>query len=108
MKSKLAGEFCVAMAQRMFPDDAAGMAVYCLEWLDTIANTTGSGSHKYIPTDWLNDKLGLPQGAGVYGYVKFEDDSYLLRLCSLGKDKMSLAYWSGNKDENPKIFEINR
>jgi hypothetical protein len=54
----------------------------------------GGGSHKYIPADKLTADLDQPQGAGVFGYWKMGDDSYLLRT-SAGP----LAWWSGNKEE---------
>ena len=56
-----------------------------------------TGSHKHIPVDSLDGQLGLPKGAGVYGYVKFADNSYALTLCG-GR----LAYWTG-KDEDPPV-----
>lgn len=52
------------------------------------------GSHKYIPTEKLNEDLGLPQGGGVFGYIIMADGSYLLRTCG-GR----LAYWSGKKED---------
>lgn len=56
----------------------------------------GQGSHKYIPEDALNSALGLPSGAGVFGYVKFSDCSYVLRLC----DGRVIA-WSGDIEDLP-------
>lgn len=53
-----------------------------------------SGSHKYIPTERLNKELEYPQGAGVFGYFRFSDGSYLLRTCD-----GPLAVWSGKDDE---------
>ena len=58
----------------------------------------GQGSHKYIPEDRLNAAMGLPSGAGVFGYVKFADNSYVLRLCD-GR----LASWSGNIEDEPTV-----
>lgn len=57
----------------------------------------GTGSHKYIPADRLTKELGLPEGAGVFGYVKMYDDSYILQTCG-----GALAYWSGKDDEPAK------
>ena len=54
----------------------------------------GSGSHKYIPADRLTDDLGMEQGAGVFGYVKLYDDSYVLKTCN-----GPLAYWSGKAED---------
>lgn len=51
---------------------------------------TGSGTHKYIPADRLTQELGEPLGAGVYGYWRMYDGSYLLRTC-----RGPLAYWDG-------------
>jgi hypothetical protein len=53
----------------------------------------GGGSHKYIPADRLTDDLGEPRGAGVYGYWKMFDGSYLLRTCD-GR----LAHWDGTDE----------
>ena len=58
----------------------------------------GSGSHKYIPSDKLSQDLGEPLGAGVYGYLKMYDDSYVLMTCN-GR----LAHWSG-KDEDIAVW----
>lgn len=58
----------------------------------------GTGSHKYIPTERLNNELGLPQGGGVYNYVKMKDGSYILLTC-----RGPLAYWSGKADEPAKF-----
>lgn len=52
------------------------------------------GSYKYIPSDRLTADLEERQGAGVYGYWKMYDDSYVLLTCD-GR----LAHWSG-KDED--------
>jgi len=101
MKAKLACEFAVAMAQRKFSDDVKKMAPYCLEWLNfMMVDGMSYGSNKYIPTQDLNDELGLPTGAGIYAYYKFEDGSYALLTCSDG-----LAVWSGG-EESPEFIEI--
>lgn len=55
------------------------------------------GSFKYIPTDRLNADLGLPNDAGIFGYVRFTDESYLLQTCD-----GPLAIWSGA--ETPPVF----
>lgn len=54
----------------------------------------GGGSHKYIPADRLTEDLGMPKGAGVYGYWRMQDGSYLLRTCP-----GPLAYWSGKNED---------
>jgi hypothetical protein len=54
----------------------------------------GFGSHKYIPADKLSQDLGEQAGAGVFGYWKMKDGSYVLRTC-----KGKLAYWSGNPED---------
>jgi len=41
----------------------------------------GGGSHKYIPADEWTATLGERQGAGVYGYQRMADDSYVLLTC---------------------------
>jgi hypothetical protein len=92
--AKIAAEMLHAWARTKFEDLPAEMA-------STIANGEiidvfdhqGGGSHKYIPADRLTQDLGEPLGAGVYGYWKMYDDSYLLRTCD-GR----LAYWDGTSD----------
>ena len=56
------------------------------------------GSHKYIPSDTLSEQLGLPSNAGVYGYTKFADGSYLLKLCDF-----RIAWWSGKYEDQPSF-----
>lgn len=60
----------------------------------------GGGSHKYIPADKLTDDLGMERGAGVYGYWKMSDGSYLLLTC-----RGPVAYWSGNPEDKAKWVE---
>lgn len=43
---------------------------------------SGGGSHKYIPSERWTIDLGEKIGAGVYGYWKMKDGSYLLRTCN--------------------------
>ena len=71
--------------------------IFSFEMLDCF-DIVGQGSHKYIPSDELTVMLGLPAGAGVYGYVKFSDGSYVLRLCG-----GTLASWSGDIAESPEL-----
>jgi hypothetical protein len=71
--------------------------IFSFEMLDCF-DIVDQGSHKYIPSDELTKMLGLPVGAGVYGYVKFSDGSYVLRLCS-----GQLASWSGDVTESPEF-----
>lgn len=52
------------------------------------------GSHKYIPADRLSEQLGLRPGAGVYGYWRMHDGSYILRTCP-----GPLAIWSGRAED---------
>lgn len=97
MDANLAGQFCLAIAMKTFPDDATKMSTLCVDWLASIDNATSAGSHKYVPTKELNVALGLPDGAGVYGYRRYPDGSYLLLTCSNG-----LACWSGKTEDEPK------
>lgn len=52
----------------------------------------GSGSHKYIPADEYTAHLGMPLGAGVYGYTRMADDSLVLLTC---KGPLAVADGSG-------------
>ena len=89
-------------------------ASYIRAWcIDTFASTPGSmesniangqmmdvfdhkghGTHKYIPADKLTEDLGMPAGAGVYGYWLMADGSYLLLTCP-----GAVAYWSGKTED---------
>jgi len=71
--------------------------MFSFEMLDCF-DIIDQGSHKYIPADELDKMLGTPPGAGVFGYVKFSDKSYVLRLCG-----GQLASWSGDIAESPEL-----
>lgn len=88
--ARMAMEFCRAISEKRFPDDARNMERFCVDWLASIDAAVDSGSHKYIPVEKLNAALGVPDGAGVFGYRKYADGSYLLMTCNTG-----LAYWDG-------------
>lgn len=92
-KAATAERFVTSMAAVTWPDDAVNMAPYVVDWLLPILEYRGSGTHKYIPTEALNQHFGLPQGAGVYSYVSFDDDSYLLRTCNDG-----VKVWDAKKN----------
>ena len=94
MYAKIASKYMQTFCQATFKDPERmestmfqGGMLDCFDIIDT-------GSHKYIPAERLNEELGLPQGGGVYNYVKFSDNSYLLLTCE-GKT----AYWSGKENE---------
>ena len=92
MYAECAAKLISAMAKGIGIDAVylfGGNYLDCFKVLDV-------GTHKYIPADALTQQLGLPQSGGVFGYVRFEDNSYALKLCS-GK----LAYWSGNDGDLP-------
>lgn len=95
-KAKMAAEFVKAMSLMKFPDNPKGMSKFVADWL-TFAEISDSGSHKYIPEKKLNEELGLPEGAGVYGYIQFADHSYLLLTCRDG-----IANWDGG-DAKPEL-----
>lgn len=63
------------------------------EFMD-VFDHKGGGTHKYIPTEKLNNDLGFPQGAGVFGYWLMGDGSYLLRTCD-----GPLCVWSGKEED---------
>lgn len=98
-KAQMAAEFVKAMCLMKFPEDAKGMSKLVVDWL-TFANIKDSGSHKYVPKDRLNAELGLPEGAGVFGYVMFEDNSYILKTCRDG-----IAHWDGGESK-PQLVEF--
>ncbi len=101
MYAQIAAEYLHAWCRAKWPtplkhqSDSAQMA-------STVANGgmmdvfdfKGHGTHKYIPSDKLTVDLGEPKGAGVYGYWKMADNSYLLLTCN-GR----LAYWNGDEEE---------
>lgn len=96
-KAKTAARLAMAYAQVVFPDDAVGMSKHTIDSVTHISDCS-TGSHKYIPADVLNRHLGLPQNAGVFGYVRFDDGSYILQTCSHG-----LAVWDGG-DAVPELI----
>lgn len=91
--ARMACLFVQAVAQRCFPDNAVQMEGPCVHWLVSIADVVDSGSHKYIPAARLSADLGCAEGAGVYGYIKFRDGSYLLKTCHHG-----VAVWEGGDE----------
>jgi len=69
----------------------------CLNLILPVLDFKSEGSHKYVPEDWINEQLQQPAGGGVWGYIKMQDDSYILRLCN------GLATWGGSKEEPPEL-----
>jgi len=105
MYAKVAAMYVKAYCMAVFGSEPEAMeSTMCRgEFLDAF-DIVGTGSHKYIPKEMLNNDLNLPDGAGVYGYAKFSDDSYLLFTCP-GK----VAYWSGKPEEGaawPQIKSV--
>ena len=96
-KAKLAVWFARVGARDKFPDDAEGMSKIVLGWLVSIGVDASYGTHKYIPTSWLNEQLGLPDGAGIYGFYRFDDGSYALLTCRNG-----VIAWNGSEG-NPEF-----
>jgi hypothetical protein len=92
--AQIAACYIHAWCRETWPDKGAEMA-------STVANGSmmdvfdhkGYGSHKHIPADRLTTDLGEAIGAGVFGYWKMYDDSYLLRTCN-GR----LAHWDGTDE----------
>lgn len=95
-KAKTAAEFVKCYAEAKFGKYAIQMSKYVVDYL-TFADIKDSGSHKYIPADDLSAKLGQPADAGVYGYVMFQDGSYILLTCHAG-----IAWWDGG-DAEPEL-----
>jgi hypothetical protein len=98
--AKIAALYVHAWCRQTFPpkddrDRSVNMASTVLTggFLD-VFDFKDHGTHKYIPTERLNSELGFEQGAGVYGYVKMHDGSYLLMTCD-----GPLATWSGVEGE---------
>lgn len=93
--AKIAAMLIHAHCRATWPDSGAEMGSTILNgaFLD-VFDFKGSGSHKYVPDERLTADLGEPKGAGVYGYVRMYDDSYVLKTC-----KGPLAIWSGKDDE---------
>jgi hypothetical protein len=97
MYARAAAYYIRALSKTMFnePDRMEGH-VPSFETLDCF-DITDTGSHKYIPADRLSEQLGLPAGGGVYSYVRFSDNSVLLKTCP-GR----VAYWSGKTEDAPE------
>lgn len=89
MQAMTAARLINAFCQVTWPDDT-GMASTIASGWTACFNITSTGTHKYIPTAAINTLLGLPQGAGVWGYNRFADGSYLLLTCD-----GPLAVWDG-------------
>ena len=97
--AKIVASYLHAWCLAKFPGDDASSGT---RMASTMANGPlldvfdhkGGGSHKYIPTAKLSEDLGLPEGAGVFGYWLMYDGSYVLLTC-----EGSLAWWSGNTDD---------
>lgn len=106
MYARVAADYITAWCEKKWPPGSepthlsgAGMAsTMCMGDMIDAFDIISSGSHKYIPASMLNEKLGLPQGAGVYSYFLFKDKSYLLLTC-----EGPLAYWSGKEEDDPKF-----
>jgi hypothetical protein len=74
-----------AYAKERFPGDWRNMSrVMFTGEFAAAFKLAGHGSHKYIPTDAWDAELGLPAGAGIYGYTRMEDGSYILETCRNG------------------------
>lgn len=97
--ARMASEFVKHFANAVFPNDAKGMSKHVVDYL-TFADIKDRGTHKYIPADELSAKLGLPEGAGVYGYIRFQDCSYILLTCHAG-----IAHWDGEGHDPVLVFE---
>ena len=93
MKAKIAAMAAYAIAKEKWPDDAKGMSTMMMSMIANLADCS-YGTHNYIPQDKLNQELGLPNGAGVFAYYKFDDDSYVLLTCNDG-----LAIWKNQTVE---------
>lgn len=88
-----------AYCRETWPDEGAGMAstVFDGSFADAF-DIKEHGSYKYIPADKLTADLGEPQDAGVFGYCRLYDGSYVLKTCN-GR----LAHWTG-KDTDAAIW----
>lgn len=81
-KASKAARFITAFCQVEWPDGGVKMASTIAERdAGTFAGYVGGGSHKYIEADEITAHLGEPEGAGVYGYERFDDGSCILLMC---------------------------
>src|SRR5687768_12598592 len=94
MYAKIAAEYISGWCVGVFNNPAEMESTVADGSMIDVFDHHGYGSHKYIPADRLTEELGMEKGAGVFGYWKMADGSYLLRTCE-GR----LAFWSGNDDE---------
>jgi hypothetical protein len=92
MQARIAATFVNAFCKEKWPDDWLGMAPQAFETyaVSGVFSTIASGTHKYIPAEQLSAALGLPYGAGIFGYWLFQDGSCVLLTCANG-----LAVWDG-------------
>lgn len=95
MYAKIAATYIAAFCRETFDENPESMeSTMCSGQMIDVFDHVGYGTHKYIPTERLNDDLELPQGAGVYSFWKMTDGSLLLLTCG-GR----LAYWSGSDED---------
>lgn len=83
-----------ALCRELFPDKGASMASTMFNGsIADVFDSKERATHKYIPAERLTQDLGEARGAGVYGYCKMWDGSYVLLTCN-GR----LAHWTGGDE----------
>lgn len=93
--ARIAAMYVGAYCRETFDRDPDGMQSMVLNGgFADVFDHESSGSHKYIPADRLSEQLGMRPGAGVYGYWRMYDGSYILRTC-----RGPLAIWSGREED---------
>lgn len=107
MHAKFAAMYINAWCQKKWPEDRVNAMPSTMAngpFID-VFDHVGGGSHKYIPAEKLTADLEMPEGAGVFGYWKMKDGSYLLRTVP-----GPLAYWSGKEEDKAEWgeFAVNR
>lgn len=95
MYADVAARYIAIYCRELYGKDSEGMESHMANGsMIDVFDHKGHGSHKHIPADRLTQELGMPEGAGVYGYWLMADGSYLLLTCP-GR----LAFWSGKEGE---------
>jgi hypothetical protein len=80
-RARLVATLANAYSEKVWPDDAKGMARYGAETVTSLLDDASYMTHKYFDSKAVNAALKLPDGAGAFAAYKFRDDSILYLTC---------------------------